>query len=84
MRAERDRQARACRPLGENIMAELAHRGPSTAAELAAATHDRNERVRSALRRLTRVGLVQPAPPGQGRAGHHELSRAGVAVPMAG
>jgi predicted transcriptional regulator len=84
VRAERDRQARACRPLVENIMVELVHRGPLTAAELAAATHVENDRVRSALRRLTRDGLVQPAATGQGRPRHHELSPAGVNAAMAG
>lgn len=86
VQAEHDRQARACRPLRENILVELVHRGPSTAAELAAALHDDSDRVRYALRRLARDGLVQPAAPGPapGRARRHELSRAGVAAAMAG
>jgi hypothetical protein len=82
--AERDRQATSRHPRRENVLMELVHRGPCSTAELAAALHDNDGRVRAALRRLARDGLVQPAAARNGRARRYELSRAGVAAAMAG
>lgn len=84
VQAEHDRQARVSRPLRENILVELVHRGPSTVAELADASRENNGRVRYALRRLTQDGLIRAAPAGRSRARRHELSHAGVAAAMAG
>lgn len=84
VQAEHDRQARVSRPLRESILVELVHRGPSTVAELAAASRNNGDRVRYALRRLTRDGLVRAAPASPNRARRHELSHAGVAAAMTG
>ena len=84
VQAEHARQARAHRPLRENLLIELVQRGPSTPAELAAALHSDGNRVRYALRRLTLDGLVRPTERGPGRVRRHELSRAGVAAAMSG
>ena len=84
VQAEHDRQARVSRPLRESILIELVHRGPSTVAELAAASRDNNDRVRYALRRLTQDGLVKVAPAGPNRTRRHVLSHAGVAAAMTG
>ena len=84
VRAELDRQARARRPLRDNVLVELVHRGPSTPAELIAALHDTDNRICDVLRQLNRDGLIQPTATNHGRARRYELSRAGIAAAMAG